>query len=250
VVGEAVVAGVVPRARAHRDLGAVLRRPGTWLGFWVHFVGGFSSNAMVLLWASPFLLSAQRRSPAEVSLLLTVNVVAGMIAGPPIGHLTGRRPERRMTVVLVVATAVGLAWAGVLVPSEPLPLWALAAFMAVIAVGIPASLIGLDVARAHNTRARMGTATGVANAGGFLGALVTMLGIGLVLDARGGGAGVAAPLADYRAALSMAGVTWVVGMVGLAVSARLTGRSGAAEVTEVDVLVRHADRVDPSDETP
>jgi MFS family permease len=241
---------VPPRPRAHRVLGGVVRRPGTWLGFWIHFVGGYSTNAMVLLWASPFFLSGQGRSPAEVSLLLTVNVVAGLVAGPPIGHATGRHPERRLTVVAVVATAIGLAWAGLLIPAEPLPLWALALFMAVIAVGGPASLVGLDVARAHNTRERMGTATGVANAGAFVGALLTMLGIGLVLDLRDTGAGVAAPLADYRVALATAGGTWLVGMAGLVVTARRTARSRPPAAVAAEVPVRHPDVVDPSAETP
>jgi sugar phosphate permease len=246
---EARAVGVRPRTR--RMLGAVLREPGTWLGFWIHFVGGYSVNAMVLLWASPFLLAGQDRSPAEVSALLTLTVVTGLVAGPPIGHFTGRHPERRMTVVVVVATAVGLAWAGLLLPAEPLPLWALAVFMAVIAVGGPASLVGLDVARAHNPRERMGTATGVANTGAFVGALVTMFGIGLVLDVRGGAsAGVAAPLVDYRVALSTAAATWVVGMVGLTVSARRTGRTRPAALGAAAVPVRHPDVVDPSRETP
>jgi MFS family permease len=203
-----------------RVLGPTLREPGTWLGFWVHFIGAYSTNALVLLWAFPFLVSGQGRTSAEVSGLLTVNVAASVLAGPVVGHVSGHHPERRLRLVGVVALAIGLAWVGLLVPPEPLPLWALAAFMATIAMGGPTSLVGLDIARSHNPRARMGTATGVANSGGFLAALVTMLAIGLVLDARGGGAGVVYPLADYRVALSCAGVTWVVGVIGLVLTAR------------------------------
>ena len=214
-----------PRGR----LGATLREPGTWLGFWVHFVSAFSLNAMVLLWAFPFLVSAQGRTPVEASALLTVNVVAAIVAGPVVGQLSGRHPERRLVMVVTVALLIGLAWTGLLVPADPLPLGALAAFMAVIAIGGPVSLVGLDIARTHNPRERMGTATGVANAGGFVAALLTMLGVGLVLDARGGGgAGVAYPLADYRVALLSAGVVWVIGMVGLVVSARRVRHRRAA----------------------
>jgi sugar phosphate permease len=240
----------VARPRARRTLGAVVREPGTWLGFWVHFVAGYSTTVMVLLWASPFLLSGQGRTPAEVSALLTLNVVAALVAGPPIGHFTGRHPRQRMTLVVIVVTLLGLAWAGLLLPAEPLPLWALAAFMVVIAVGGSVSLVGLDVARAHNPRERMGTATGVANTGAFAGALLTMFGVGLVLDLReGAAAGVAAPLADYRVALATAAVTWAVGVIGLTVSARRTARSRAAQATARARSVRHADLVDPSAET-
>jgi MFS family permease len=212
-----------------RVLGPTLRRPGTWLGFWVHLIGGYSTTAMVLLWAFPFLVSGQGRTPAEVSGLLTVNVAAAILAGPVVGHVSGHHPDRRLRLVAVVAAATGVAWAGLLLPSEPLPLWALAAFMAAIAVGGPASLVGLDVARAHNPRERLGTATGVANSGAFVGGLLTMLAIGLVLDARGaGGLGVAQPLSDYRAALACAGGTWVVGVLGLVLSARAVARERAA----------------------
>ena len=212
------------RAARRGLLRPTLREPGTWLGFWVHFVGAYSSNTMVLLWAFPFLVSGQGRTPAEVSALLTVNVVAAVVAGPVVGHVSGHHPERRLRLVGVVATAIGLAWVGVIVPSEPLPLWALAAFMATIAVGVPTSLVGLDIARSHNPRRRMGTATGFANSGGFIAALATMLAIGVVLDARGpAGAGVTYPLADYRVALASAGVTWLVGVLGLTVAARRVG---------------------------
>jgi sugar phosphate permease len=247
----ATAGAATPPPRARRALAAVLREPGTWLGFWIHFIGGYSSNAMVLLWASPFLLSGEGRSPAEVSALLTLTVVAALVAGPPIGHFTGRRPERRMTVVVVVAGAIGLAWAALLLPPRPLPLWALALFMVVIAVGAPASLIGLDIARAHNPRERMGTATGVANAGGFVGALLMMSGVGLVLDLRAGGAaGVAAPLDDYRVALATAGVAWALGAVGLAVSARRVARAAPAAAAPFLGSVRHTDVVDSLGETP
>lgn len=214
-----------PAPPRHGLLRPTLREPGTWLGFWVHFVAAYSSNAMVLLWAFPFLVSAQGRTPREVSALLTVNVAAAVVAGPVVGHVSGHHPDRRLRLVAVVVAAVGLAWVGLLVPSDPLPLWALAAFMAAIAVGGPTSLVALDIARAHNPRHRMGTATGFANSGGFVAALVTMLAIGVVLDARaGGGAGVALPLADYRIALACALVTWLVGTVGLAVAAHRVRR--------------------------
>ncbi|WNB87638.1 MFS transporter [Cellulomonas sp. ATA003] len=219
-LAELAASSPAPRpTRAPGLLAATLREPGTWLGFWVHFVAGFSVYAMVLLWAYPFLVSGQGRTPTEASALLTVTVVAAVLAGPVVGHVSGRHPERRLVMVVVVAVVVGIAWAGLLLPADPLPLGTLAAFMTVIGVGGPVSLVGLDIARAHNPRERLGTATGLANAGAFLGALLMMMGVGVVLDARGGGAGVAYPLADYRVALLSAGAVWVVGMVGLAVAA-------------------------------
>jgi hypothetical protein len=63
----------------------------------------------------------------------------------------------------------------------------------------------------------MGSATGVANAGAFVGAVVVMLGVGAVLDHRDAGA--AAGLRDFRAALSLVPIGWAVGVGGVLLAA-------------------------------
>lgn len=217
-------------APARSRVRAAVREPGTWLGYWTHFVTPFSSTAIILLWGFPFLVSGQGRTTAEASALFTVNVLSAMIAGPLIGELTARRPAWRLRLVVGVAVTTAAAWALVLVPAGPRPLWALAVFMIAIAVGQPTSLVGFDFARSHNPPERLGTATGLVNAGGFVAALATMLGVGLVLDAVGHGPGGEYSLDAYRLALSVVAIPWAVGLVGLVVSAR---RTRARSVTRV-----------------
>lgn len=215
------------RARAPREPGAlraVLGDPGARLAFWMHFSGQFSNHVVVLLWGFAFFVEGQGRTPGEASALLTLNVVAAVVAGPVIGVVVGRHPRARMPLALGTSAAIGLAWLSVTVPSTPVPYGVLCVFVVVVAVGGPTSLVAFDVARSCTPPRRLGTATGFVNTGGFVGALATMLVVGVVLDAAsGGGAGGAArDLEAFRAAFAWVAVPWVLG-----VAAMLLGRRGA-----------------------
>ncbi|NHT18457.1 MFS transporter [Cellulomonas sp. IC4_254] len=218
------------RARAPREPGAlraVLRDPGARLAFWMHFSGQFSNHVVVLLWGYAFFVEGQGRTPGEASALLTLNVVAAVVAGPVIGVVVGRHPRSRMPLALGTSVAIGLAWLSVTVPSTPVPFAVLCVFVVVVAVGGPTSLVAFDVARSCTPSRRLGTATGFVNTGGFVGALATMLVVGVVLDAASGGgsaaaAGGARDLEAFRAAFAWVAVPWVLG-----VAAMLLGRRGA-----------------------
>ncbi|MDT0165531.1 MFS transporter [Actinotalea sp. AC32] len=225
----------VPRGLA-APLREVLRTPGTWLGFWSHAVTQFSTTVFVLLWGFPFLTVAQGRTPAEAGTLLTLNVVAAMLAGPVIGVLTGRHPLRRSWMVLAIAVAVAMAWAAVLVHPGPSPLWLLALFVVVLGVGGPGSAIGFDYARTSNASHRLGTATGVVNVGGFSTAVVSILGVGVVLDLAESAGAAALSLDAFRPAFGALALPWLVGVVGVLVSRRLTRRAMAAQGVVVPPL--------------
>jgi sugar phosphate permease len=217
-----VVASVT---QAHREgvlegLRKVAHEPGAWLGFWMHFLSGFSANIVVLLWGFSFFVEGEGRTTAQASALLTLNVVVAVIAGPVLGEITARHPERRTSTVLAVGAAIALAWSAVLVPSGPRPLWVLMLFVVAIAVGGPTSLVGFDVARHCTPEHRLGATTGFVNTGSFVGALATMLAIGIVLDRVAPGA--TRDLNAYRTGLSVVAVPWVVGVAGLLVTHRLT----------------------------
>jgi len=215
------------RARAPREPGAlraVLGDPGARLAFWMHFSGQFSNHVVVLLWGFAFFVEGQGRTPGEASGLLTLNVVAAVVAGPVIGVVVGRHPRARMPLALGTSAAIGLAWLSVTLPSTPVPFAVLCAFVVVVAVGGPTSLVAFDVARSCTPPRRLGTATGFVNTGGFVGALATMLVVGIVLDAAsGGGAGGGARDLDaFRAAFAWVAVPWALG-----VGAMLLGRRSA-----------------------
>ncbi|HEY0218005.1 MAG TPA: MFS transporter [Cellulomonas sp.] len=214
--------GSPPARLTGTGLQEVLADPGSRLGFWVHFVCGFSSHVIVLLWGFSFFVEGEGRSHAEASALLTVNVLASVVVGPVLGELTARRPDRRVRTVLVVAACMAVGWLVVLVPGRPVPLVLLGAFVVLTAIGGPTSLIGFDVARSTAPARRLGTATGLVNTGGFVAALTTMFVIGVVLDHAAGTGD--RDLHAYRLALSVVVVPWVVGVTGVLVEARRTRR--------------------------
>lgn len=208
-------------------LRAAARTPGTWLGFWSHWVTGFSMTVVVLLWGFPFLEVAQERTPAQAGALMTVAVVSAMVSGPVIGLLTGRHPLRRSWMVLTIAAALLAVWAAVLVRDEPSPTWLLVVFLAVLGMGGPGSMIGFDFARTSNAAERIGTATGLVNTGAFTAALLSMLAVGAVLDLVGGAEPLS--LAAFRVALSVLLVPWAIAVVGVLATRRTTRRAMAAE---------------------
>lgn len=219
--------GAAPAAGPSRldGLGATVRHPGTWLGFWTHMIGGVSGNVVVLMWGVPFLVQGQGLTPGQAGGLLTINVVVGIVMGPVIGEFTARHPVRRSWAVLVVAAGTCLGWLLVLLPASPRPVWQIALFLALVSVGGPASLIGLDFAATSNPPHRTGSAQGIANMGGFVAGVLVMLAVGVVLDQRTHGG--TPTLTDYRAALALVFVPLVVALVGVVVTrARTRAASG------------------------
>jgi hypothetical protein len=215
-------AGRTGAAAGGVPVGAALREPGTWMGFFAHFVCLFPMNTFVLLWGVPFLTTTQGLSQRSASHLLVVSALAGLVSGPVTGELEARHPLRRSWLVIGAAGAAAVAWATVLVPDTPRPVWHLAVLVAVMTVSATASNVGFDFVRAFVPPERLGTATGVVIVGGFLSSLVAIFLVGLVLDlARPGGA---YTLDDFRLAFTAQGLLWAVGLAGLLVARRATRR--------------------------
>ncbi|MET3768151.1 sugar phosphate permease [Marisediminicola sp. UYEF4] len=181
-----VVRVVEDRTRTWRESMGLLRqslaRPGTQLGFWSHFVTQSPGTVLSLLWGFPLLTAGLGYTNTVASLLLTLIVAAGMIAGPIIGILSARFPTRRSNLVLGIVTAMAVCWTAVLAwPVEP-PFWLIVVLILVVGVGGPGSLVGFDFARTFNPLRSLGSANGVVNVGGFLASFVMMFAIGVALD--------------------------------------------------------------------
>ncbi len=167
-----------------RELGlrASLRRPGTRIGFWAHLLGGTLPSMLGILWGYPFLTAGLGYDAATASGVFSLMVVGTLVSGPAIGLLVARHPLRRSDLVLALTWSVFLIWAVVLVWQPVPPVWLVSVFFLGVGVCGPASLIGLDVARSENPSHAHGSATGIANSGGFVGGFVSMLLVGGVLD--------------------------------------------------------------------
>ncbi|MFB7616960.1 nitrate/nitrite transporter [Kitasatospora sp. NPDC056181] len=216
-----------PRVPVGRQVREVWREPGTRLGLWVHFTTQFPGNAFGLLWGLPYLVEAQGMSRGEAGGLLTLLVLANMTFGFVFGRVLSRTARARMPIVLTVIATTAAGWALVLAwPGGHPPLWLLAGIILVMGSNGPASLVGLDYARARNPVERLGTASGVVNMGGFIGTMITLFGIGVLLDAlsRGNGGGYSAEA--YRWAFCW---QYVPLAVGTAMILRLRKKVAATE---------------------
>jgi MFS family permease len=220
-------------AQVRQQVAAAFAHPGTRLGLWTHFTTQFSGTVFALLWGYPFLLSGEGRTPRTAGALMTFFVLVAMVCGPVFGRLVGRHPLRRSWLVLGIVVLTVAAWTAVLVWPGQAPLWLLLVLVAVLAAGGPGSMIGFDFARTFNPVTRLGSATGIVNIGGFVASLLTILSVGVVLDAvspGGGGAGRSATydLGSFRLAWCVQYVVWAVGVTGILITRRKVRRRLAA----------------------
>jgi MFS family permease len=202
-------------ADVRRSLAVTWREPGTRIGLYTHLVTQFSGTVFALLWGYPFLTVGEGLSPGTAAALLTLLVVVGMAVGPVLGRLCGRWPLRRSLLVFGVLGATVTAWTVVLLWPGRAPLPVLAALVVVLGTNGPGSMIGFDYARTENPSERMGSASGVVNVGGFVASLLTILGVGVVLDLFTAGPSSSYSLDAFRAAFSVQYVFWAVGLVGV-----------------------------------
>ena len=180
----ALAAPPVGWRRAVADLRQSFRQPGTRLGLWSHLSTQFSGVVFTLLWGYLFMTVGLGYSPALAGTLLTVLVLAAAVIGPVLGQLTAGWPLRRSNLVLAVLIATVVSWTVVLAwPGRP-PLPVFVVLVRVLAAYGPASAVGFDFARSFNPATRLGAASGLVNMGGFTAALLTILVVGLILDAR------------------------------------------------------------------
>ncbi|MBY8880573.1 MFS transporter [Actinacidiphila acidipaludis] len=192
-------------AYVRRQIADSWREPGTRLGMWTHFTTQFSGMVFLLLWGLPYLVEDQGLSRGAAGGLLTLVVVANMVFGMLFGQLIARHHGMRMPLTLTVIAATAAAWAVVLSwPGGQDPLWLLVVLCVVLGACGPGSMIGFDFARPANPPERFGTASGIVNIGGFTASMITLLAIGVLLDATGD---------DYRVAWSSVFVLQAVGTV-------------------------------------
>jgi MFS family permease len=214
--------------RLARDLSGAWRHPGTRLGVWSHFTTQFTGTVFALMWGFPFLIAGEGLPRETASALLTVFVLVGMAAGPLIGVLVQRHPMRRSWLVLGVVGMNAIGWGLVIAWPGRAPLAILVLLVLALGLGGPGSMIGFDLARTFNPPSRLGTATGMVNVGGFVASLVTILLVGLVLDARTGGRA-NYDIGDFKVAMSVQYLVGAVGLVGILRTRRLARRRLAEE---------------------
>lgn len=198
-------------------MGAVARQPGTWLGFFSHWIGMFPMAVFTLMWGLSWMTEGMGLSSSTASWAITVSTGAGIVGGLLAGTLSVRLYEHRSTIVLTAGLVSLAAWTVALLSPDHL----LSAMVVASVCGMtgPFSGIGFDSARSFNEPGRWGTCTGMVNVGGFTATILAVELVGLVLDASGGRTD-----ADFRAAFAATALVWAIGMGGVVVSRVLTRR--------------------------
>jgi len=159
-----------------------MRNPGIRMAFWTHFVTQPTTTSVSLLWAVPFLVSAEGQSHEFASLTLTAMVFFGLITGPLIGLVCSKYPQKRALLVYWVVALNSMTWLLLLaIPDRANSSVLLVCFL-LISIGGPASLVAFDYTKDIAPKSRLGSANGFANVGGFLASFVMMYLTGLIID--------------------------------------------------------------------
>lgn len=216
------------------------RHPGTWLGFWTHFLLGFPMNVFLLLWGVPMMI-ANGMTEASASALLIVGSVAGIGAGPVLAVLIARHPLRRSWLVLTILAGVIAAWGYLLILPRPIAPIEFAGLLIVLAVCGAGSAIGFDYARTSVPVHRLGSANGIVNQGGFIASLTSAYLIGLVLDLRAPDGQIGRD--DFRIAMTVQLAVIAVGLLGFLRQRRRTRARMAREGTRIPPVREVVERI-------
>ena len=159
-----------------------MKNPGIRMAFWTHFVSQPTTTSISLLWAIPYLVTAQGRSHEFAVFTLSAMVGFGLITGPIIGSICSRAPKYRTTLLYSVVFVGILAWLVLLSnPDRSSDLVLVTCFL-LISIGGPASMIAFDFSKDIVPKNALGTANGFANVGGFLASFCIMYMTGFIID--------------------------------------------------------------------
>lgn len=168
--------------QAWKQLVENVRIPGIRMSFWTHFVTQPTTTSVTLLWAVPYLVTAEGQPLEFVAFILTAMVAFGFLTGPVIAEICARAPQFRTRLVYVNVALTVLAWLVMLLVPGKSPSWLLLVCFLVISIGGPASMVAFDFSKDFVPKERLGSANGFANVGGFLASFVMMYLTGLVID--------------------------------------------------------------------
>jgi MFS family permease len=182
VEGEHKIEAVGSVKQAWTQLVENVRIPGIRMSFWTHFVTQPTTTSVTLLWAVPYLVTAEGQPIEFVAFILTAMVIFGLLTGPLVAEVCARAPHFRARLVYVTVGLTVLAWLAMLLMPGKSPSWLLLICFLVISIGGPASMVAFDFTKDFVPKERLGSANGFANVGGFLASFIMMYLTGLVID--------------------------------------------------------------------
>ncbi|RNE49544.1 MFS transporter [Corynebacterium alimapuense] len=206
-------------------LRTVAKEPLCWQGFFNHYSSMLPQIVFTLLWGVPLMTLGMGLSPSTVGVVLTINVISSIVAGPILGPISARLGTNRVVAAIVFAGSIGTAWIIFFLPAEPRGVTAIIVVNIIMALFTPTSNFGFDDIRVGLDRRIVATATGMANMGGFFAGMFAAQAVGILLDYSSQGRDY--EWADFRLAWWAVTITWAIGMIGLTSSRIIVARNRA-----------------------
>ncbi len=213
--GEKAVSQAPPKiADVLKGLAAVMMNPYSWPPF-ITFMGIFGSlMAFQGVWGMPFLVQQYHISRINASSTLLV-LALGLVVGSPLAGAISDGIKRRKLPLLVFTSLYICCWGAMLGwPGGKPPITVLPFLL--FAMGLSASgfVIVWACAKEVNATRMAGSAMGLANMGGFLGAAIMQPLLGWALDSKWNGVKIEGariyPLESYRFAFIIATVVLIL----------------------------------------
>lgn len=160
----------------------VLKNPYTWPNFFILFTLMGAITSFSGLWGVPYLMHIYELSRGQASqyvLLLTTGIMVGSVIIGTIAKKIGRIK----IVILTGASIFTLIWFYIIVIAngQP-PLWQLPVLYLILGITAVSFILSFTNAKEVNNPHLAGTATSVANVGGFLGGALLNIFVGYILD--------------------------------------------------------------------
>lgn len=195
-------------------LSLTVRDPISWAAFACHFGACGTYLGFVSLWAVPYFLNVYHMSQTGATVFTLIAFVGGVLGGPIAGSISDKMGSRRKPYIFLQAIATA-AWVTVPICLGAPPIWLSYILMFIVGFVSGGCLLTFAVIRDQVPVERVGVASGFANTGGFLSAVLLPILFGSVLDwmsASAHGAGVQNHV--YIAAFIVPSLFSLVGLFG------------------------------------
>lgn len=167
-----------------------------WGAFFCHFGAVGTYLAMVSLWIVPYFMDVYKLSRADAAWFTLTAFLGSVIASPFMGWFSDRIRDRKRPYFVTQSLDV-LAWLIVVIWQGQPPLLLSGLVMFIVGFGSGSSLLTFATIRDHVPLTQSGLASGFANTGGFLSAVLLPVLFGVIFDSAGGTTGIANELTRH-----------------------------------------------------
>jgi sugar phosphate permease len=174
------------RNKLWQDMKRVFANPATWLSFILH--GGYNGTFITIasIWGTSYLVDVYGLAKVQASNYLVIMLVGAALGGISIGKFSDYIRRRKLPMLIFGGINV-LCWFYLVVVCNGKPLQAyLAQLLAVLGFSSMALVLTHAAAKEANPLELAGTTTALVNVGGFLGAALIPILLGLVFDKYSG----------------------------------------------------------------